>query len=51
MQPLIVLLILGAAVTVLYPPAALAIFLLGALVTGWAAWKKARTRSDRRDGD
>ena len=44
MQPLLVTLVACIATVVLYPPAALAIFLLGAIVTGWAAWSKARAR-------
>jgi threonine/homoserine/homoserine lactone efflux protein len=44
MQPLIVTLVLCAALVAFYPPAALAIFVIGAALTGWAAWRKARER-------
>jgi Flp pilus assembly protein TadB len=44
MQPLLVTLVACVAAVVLYPPAALAIFVLGAIVTGWATWGKARAR-------
>jgi hypothetical protein len=44
MYPLLTLLVVCAVLVVLYPPAALAIFALGAIVTGWAAWSKARAR-------
>jgi len=50
MQPLLVTLVACAAAVVIYPPAALAIFVLGAIVTGWAAWGKARARR-REDAD
>ena len=50
MQPLMVTLVLCVALVVVYPPAALAIFALGALVTGWAAWSKARARRRKADG-
>ncbi|HET9748802.1 MAG TPA: hypothetical protein VFS06_05820 [Casimicrobiaceae bacterium] len=50
MQPLLVTLVACAAAVVIYPPAALAIFVLGAIVTGWAAWSKARARR-REDAD
>jgi threonine/homoserine/homoserine lactone efflux protein len=46
--PLLTILVVCAALIVVYPPAALAIFLLGAIVTGWAALRKARTRATRR---
>jgi hypothetical protein len=49
MQPLLVTLVACAAAVVIYPPAALAIFVLGAIVTGWAAWSKARGRRRRAD--
>jgi threonine/homoserine/homoserine lactone efflux protein len=45
MQPLLVTLVACVALIVVYPPAALAIFAVGALVTGWAAWTKARARN------
>ena len=48
MHPLLVTLVLCAGLVVVYPPAALALFALGAAVTGWAAWSRARVR--RRKG-
>ncbi|HWD15037.1 MAG TPA: hypothetical protein VG840_07970 [Casimicrobiaceae bacterium] len=51
MQPLLVTLIACVAAVVVYPPAALAIFVLGAIVTGWATWSKARARAKRKSGD
>jgi hypothetical protein len=47
MQPLVVTLVLCAALVVFYPPAALAIFVIGAAVMGRAAWRKAREREAR----
>jgi hypothetical protein len=47
MYPLLTLLVVCAVLVVLYPPAALAIFALGAIVTGWAAWSKSRDRRAR----
>ena len=51
MQPLIVTLVLCAAIVVVYPPAALAIFAIGAALMARAAWRKAREReaSSKRD--
>lgn len=51
MYPLLTVLVVCAALIVLYPPAALAIFLLGAIVTGWAALRKARARAAKRAAD
>jgi amino acid permease len=50
MYPLLALLVVCAVFVVLYPPAALAIFALGAIVTGWAAFRKARARGARDPG-
>jgi hypothetical protein len=47
MRPLITVLIVCAALVMVYPPVALAIFALGAIVTGCAAWSKARARRAR----
>ena len=51
MYPLLTVLVVCAALIVLYPPAALAIFLLGAIVTGWTALRKARARAAKRAAD
>lgn len=48
MLPLIATMIVCAALVVLYPPATLAIFVLGTGILGWAAWRKARERRRRR---
>jgi hypothetical protein len=49
-QPLLVTLIVCAAAVVIHPPLALAIFAIGAIVTGWAAWGKARARRRNASG-
>jgi len=51
MPPLLVTLIACAALVVVYPPAALAIFVVGAIVTGWVTWSKARARATPGEGD
>ncbi|HET7135465.1 MAG TPA: hypothetical protein VFJ25_06055 [Casimicrobiaceae bacterium] len=51
MYPLLTMLVVCATLIVVYPPAALAIFLLGAIVTGWAALRKARARAGQRAAD
>jgi len=51
MQPLIVTLVLCAALVVVYPPIALAIFVIAAALMGRAAWRKARDREARTKHD
>ncbi len=51
MQPLMIMLVLCAAIVVVYPPAALAIFVVGAALMGRAAWRKAREREARAKRD
>lgn len=49
MQPLIPALIVCAALVVVYPPAALVIFVAAVAILGWASWRKARGRAVRPD--
>ena len=51
MQTLIVTLVLCVALVVVYPPAALAIFAIGAALMARAAWRKAREREARSKRD
>jgi membrane protein implicated in regulation of membrane protease activity len=50
MQPLIAMFVVCVAAVVLYPPAALVVFVAAAVILGFATWRKTQQR-DRRNDD